>query len=226
MPEALALQSSAIYVLSNRHLYKSVDGGFSWASAQPPLDSTDTIAAGAVDGVVYASGFAGGSGNLCRSADSAATWTCSAIHSLYAAHSIFEIPGETPANPRLVASINDKVFLSGDGGATWTGAPGGLKGPLTAFASDAAEALVLAGTDAEVFRTEDRGDTWTPFRAGLRAIPIGALAVDPRRPSTIWAGGIGAVLLVGPRPLPIRGQRRLVDPGGRPRGAARRQVPC
>ncbi len=195
-PEAFAFSSGAVYVLSYGRLFKSTDGGISWSSAQPPVNSVGAIAAGAVDGVIYASSWDG----FCRSADSAATWTCLASSGF---DSILEIPSPTAASPRILASrttshtnsrgttVRRETFLSRDGGATWAPAGGGLEGPVTAFTSDAAGTLVLAGTYTQVFRSEDRGDTWTPFRAGLNAVLIGALALDPQNSSTIWAGGIG-----------------------------------
>ncbi len=203
-PEAFAFSSGAVYVVSYSHLFKSVDGGISWSSAQPPFHTVGAIAAGASDGVVYASGvFASGAdagmGGFCRSLDSAATWTCSASP----AGDFLEIPGQTPASTRFLTArttsntdsrgttVTRATFLSRDGGATWAPVSGGLEGPVQAFASDATGSLVLAGTDQQVFRSEDRGDTWTPFRAGLKAIKIGALALDPQQPSTIWAGAGG-----------------------------------
>ena len=192
-PEAFAFSSGAVYVVSYSHLFKSVDGGISWSSAQPPFHTVGAIAAGASDAVVYASGvFASGADagmrGFCRSLDPAATWTCSASP----AGDFLEIPGQTPASTRFLATsttsntsshgtiVTTETFLSRDGGATWAPVSGGLEGPVQAFATDAAGSFVLAGTDQQVFRSENRGETWTPFRAGLKAIRIGALALDPR----------------------------------------------
>ena len=202
-PEAFAFNSGAVYVVSYSHLFKSVDGGISWSSAQPPFHTVGAIAAGASDGVVYASGVLAsgadaGMRGFCRSLDSAATWTCS----VSPAGDFLEIPGQTPASTRFLAAsttsntsrgttVTSAAFLSRDGGATWAPVSGGLEGPVQAFASDASGSFVLAGTDQQVFRSEDRGDTWTPFRSGLKAIRIGALALDPQQPSTIWTGGTG-----------------------------------
>ena len=83
------------------------------------------------------------------------------------------------------------MLLSHDLGATWTPAGEGLGGNQTALSSDASGSLVLAGTDTQVFRSQDRGDSWTCSSAGLKSVWIDALALDPREPSTVWAGGTG-----------------------------------
>ena len=76
-----AFDSRLTYVWKYDLLLKSFDGGVSWLAAHPPLESIHTVETGAVDGVVYAAGPLGGEGRFCRSADSAATWTCSATPS-------------------------------------------------------------------------------------------------------------------------------------------------
>ncbi len=51
------------------------------------------------------------------------------------------------------------------------------------------------------YRSADRGATWTKSSAGLSSTWVRALAVDPKDPSTIWAGAearISDVYQVGP----------------------------
>ncbi len=106
---------------------------------------------------------------------------------------ILELPSDGPAaTPRLLVSSTEGVFLSSDLGATWVPVAGGLESSFRpALASDASGSLVLAGTDTQVFRSQDRGDSWVSSQAGLKSVWISALALDPRNPSTVWAGGIG-----------------------------------
>ncbi len=191
-PRALVLNSNAIYVLTSGNLlYMSGDGGVNWIAIQPPVEDPTSIAAiavGAAAGVVYAAGSQG----FCRSADSAATWTCSTSLAPDLIARILEVPGDSSSTPRLlVSSYLEGAFLSRDRGATWTPAGEGLDVYLPALASDPSGSLVLAGTATQVFRSEDRGESWTASRAGLKSIWIGALALDPHDPSTIWAGGLG-----------------------------------
>jgi hypothetical protein len=48
---------------------------------------------------------------------------------------------------------------------------------------------VWAGTDAGIFKSAG-GGAWTA--AGLPGVEIGALAVDPESPSTLWAATLGS----------------------------------
>jgi photosystem II stability/assembly factor-like uncharacterized protein len=193
-PLALALSSSAMYVLTFENLYKSADGGLTWSSVLPPgtaINSITSIAVGSTAGVVYAAG-ANGTG-FCRSADSGATWTCSAnFPNAGSVSRILEVPADGTAIPRLLGATSIGILLSQDVGATWATLPGDLASAYsTALASDASGSLVLAGTDTQALRSLDRGDTWTPAPTGLNAVWVGALALDPKDPSTVWAGGIG-----------------------------------
>jgi photosystem II stability/assembly factor-like uncharacterized protein len=185
-PRAFAFDSPAVYLLTEESLYKTLDGGVTWTSAEPTFGTPSAIAVSATAGTIYA---AIGQG-FCRSADWAATWTCSFSLDTYSyVARMVEVPGDTPATPRLVAGYDRGIIVSRDRGATWASSSDGPDTRTPALAYDASGSFALAGTDTQVFRSEDAGDTWTPFRAGLNAVVIGALALDPQNPSTIWAGG-------------------------------------
>ena len=193
-PLLFAFDSRAIYVMafdnldSLYKLYMSLDGGVSWGTVSHPVPYPTTIAAGAAPGVVYTGGLV----RFCRSSDSAATWTCSYFPQ--SPTRISEVPGNAPgAAPRIVAFSHSGVFVSSDGGATWAPANGelGSVGYVGALASDVSGSLVLAGTETQVFRSQDRGDSWMPASAGLHSSWIGALALSPNDPSTVWAAAAG-----------------------------------
>ena len=188
---SFAFDSNAIYVLDfdesagRYELHQSLDGGDSWASVSTPIPAT-AVAAGVASGLVYV----GGSGSLCRSADSTATWTCSSFPK--SPFLILEVPGNGSAAPRILA-ISDAGAYSSSDGTTWARAAAQLDSSVSveAFASDTSGSLVLAGTNAGIFRSSDRGDTWMPASVGLRSSAITALAIDPRDPTTVWAIGNG-----------------------------------
>ena len=189
---AFEFDSRAIYVRSldasigSYRNYKSLDGGASWDAIQSDLE---VLTGGSAPGVVYARFVtAWGEQGFCRSADSAASWTCSSI--LGYPYLIFEVPGEVP---RILATSyvgsDYALSVSSDGGASWASTAGKLGSTVYAFASDASGSLLLAGTSAGIFRSEDRGDSWTPSSAGQRLpTTINSLALDPQNPSTVWAG--------------------------------------
>ena len=90
------------------------------------------------------------------------------------------------------------VFKSLDGAATWnrkssgfrprSKAPGGRPGNT---------AVVYASTEGGMFRTIDGAESWWPIQTGLPQIVgtstnvVTAIAIDPLRPSTIYAGTFG-----------------------------------
>jgi photosystem II stability/assembly factor-like uncharacterized protein len=193
-PLVFAFDSRAIYVMafdtadSLYKLYKSSDGGVSWATISPPIPYPTTIAAGTASGFVYT----GGVGNFCRSADSADTWTCSRFQGFPIR--IVEVPGGGPgAAPQILALAEGTVYVSRDGGVTWGQANGelGSAGYVARLASDATGSLVLAGTQTAVLRSHDRGDSWTAASTGLHSSWINALASDPHDPSKVWAAAEG-----------------------------------
>jgi photosystem II stability/assembly factor-like uncharacterized protein len=188
-PIVLAFDSRATYAwafdtVDNLYkLYKSSDGGVSWATVSSPIPYPTALAASVASGFVYT----GGVGSFCRSADSAATWTCSQFAGFPIR--IVEVPASARgAVPRVLAISQGGVYVSRDGGATWAHADGELGSVryVGVLVSDASGSLALAGTETQVFRSQDRGDSWTPASAGLRSSSVAALAVDPKNPSKVW----------------------------------------
>ena len=193
-PIVFAFDSRAIYVwafdtVDNLYkLYKSSDGGVSWATVSSPIPYPTTLAAGVASGFVYT----GGVGSFCRSADSSATWTCSQFPGFPTR--IVEVPGDGPgAGPQILAASQGTVYISRDGGATWKRAGDELASVsyVTALAVGASGSLALAGTETQVLRSHDRGDSWTAASAGLHSSWINALALHPQDPSTVWAAAGG-----------------------------------
>src|SRR5206468_2539359 len=45
-----------------------------------------------------------------------------------------------------------------------------------------------AGTSRGVFKSTDGGNSWSDVTSGLASANVGALAVDPKTPSTLYAG--------------------------------------
>ncbi len=188
--QSMAFAANAIYMLSldnsdqQYKFYRSTDGGVTWPAFQPPSREVSVFGGSASPNVVYA----GGHNVFCRSADSAATWSCaSAPGYLY---SFLELPGVAPGEtPLLLAVFAQTVYLSRDGGATWAPAEAlGSAGLVGAIASDASGSLVLASISPGILRSQDRGDSWTPGSNGLQASTVSSLALDPDDPSTVWAG--------------------------------------
>ena len=51
--------------------------------------------------------------------------------------------------------------------------------------------VIYAATSSGVFKTTDGGASWTPANTGLSGIHVFSLAIDPRTPTTVYAGTFG-----------------------------------
>jgi photosystem II stability/assembly factor-like uncharacterized protein len=67
---------------------------------------------------------------------------------------------------------------------------GGATGRVSALAAHPTNPgrLLVGGADGGVWRTDDGGASWTPVTDGLPTTAIGALALDPSNPDTVYAG--------------------------------------
>jgi photosystem II stability/assembly factor-like uncharacterized protein len=112
-----------------------------------------------------------------------------------------------PRNPRIVyVGTNaygggvDGVFKSSDGGATWRG----LLGPrgVSVLAIDPRDPNILhaagvtfdgaTGVASALFNSDDAGATWNAVDVRESFGDVGALALDPSEPATLYAGTAGA----------------------------------
>jgi photosystem II stability/assembly factor-like uncharacterized protein len=93
---------------------------------------------------------------------------------------------------------NSGVYRSTDSGAHWVPVNMGLPAPYGywALAVDPGQpSLVYLTTDAfggTVFRTTDAGAHWSVSGGGISALWVNAVAVDPRRDTTFFAGTFGS----------------------------------
>ncbi|MFZ5863947.1 MAG: di-heme oxidoredictase family protein [Nitrospirota bacterium] len=176
---------------------RSADGGRTWQSMTDDVRLMHATAV-AVDPSRSEVVYAGSPYGVFRSADNGATWT---------AHTdgmsdprVFAV-AVTPRSPRMVyaGGFGGRVFRSDDGGASWSetrvGADVYRVTTLTVDAGDSSvpaldnrPTAVYAGTSGGgVFRSDDGGATWSAL-AGLPDRTVYAVALDPRIPTTLYAG--------------------------------------
>ena len=109
----------------------------------------------------------------------------------------------SPVNRELVVigyagmGRRDHVYISDNGGATWTNASGpptdeGLPdSPVLCLLFDHRSADTLyASTDVGVFRSRTGGTVWEPFNEGMPRIPVTELAMQTAS-NTLYAGSFG-----------------------------------
>jgi photosystem II stability/assembly factor-like uncharacterized protein len=105
-----------------------------------------------------------------------------------------------PANSQTVyAAVGNTVFRTTDGGGSWQPAANGLPAnSVTSLAVDPRQsgtvyasvhntkAVAVEIPGGSIYKTTDGGQTWTEIWSGFG---IDKIAVDPTRPSTIYAAG-------------------------------------
>jgi photosystem II stability/assembly factor-like uncharacterized protein len=134
--------------------------------------------------------YAAGPQKIFKSSDSGQTWTALAaplakIPSAIAIH---------PSRPEIIyAGVSGSgVFKSMDGGQNWTPINTGFGNlnVVSLLIDRANPDTLFAGIATGLYRSTDAGQTWTKVSAIFQAR---ALAPDPGRPGTIYAGGRGIV---------------------------------
>ncbi len=170
-------------------LYRSTDGGESWAALD--LGALDTrgnypdILSIAVDPTVSGTLYVGtkGLGGF-KTTDSGATW-----RRFDPVDSVTALAVDSRDPERVYAAGDGKVFSSADGGATWSSSTGD---PFTAvsFAVDArtSPSTVYAGGTEGVYRSQDGGRSFTRLERGDAPRQVTSLAVASTNPPALLAG--------------------------------------
>ncbi|HMF08571.1 MAG TPA: hypothetical protein VKJ00_05505, partial [Thermoanaerobaculia bacterium] len=167
-------------------LFKSIDGGQSWAPADGGLPPTMVMAL-AIDPLSPATIYAATqSTGVFKSVDGGQSWTAANTGLMSEGLAALAIDPATPAT-LYAGTYGGGVFKSVDGGGSWTPINAGLTSmTISALAIDpVTPAIVYAGTGLDgiggggkVFRSIDGGAHWNAFDSGLTSNAISALAID------------------------------------------------
>jgi photosystem II stability/assembly factor-like uncharacterized protein len=172
-------------------IFVSRDAGVSWSPSNTGLTVPSVLSlavSAARPQVVYAAT----SRSVFRSADAGRHW----VERNAGLGGPVDPVVASPADPRIAWALSGSVFRTENGGGRWLPPV-----PLPAILVDLAVApsdparLYVGGADfshrdpvTQVLRSDDGGRTW--LQSGLRAGGgVGALAVDPRDPDRVLAGG-------------------------------------
>jgi len=178
----LAGVGSVVPGQSAGNLYRSVDGGVTWnVMLSVGAPATAIVADSQTPPLLYA-GMGGISNSIFKSADAGVTW-----QKINSGTSI-QAMAVDPKTPSTVFAVGLALLRSVDSGGTWqsVGPPCDV---YRAVAIDSANTSnVYAACSLGVMKSADGGNTWAAASTGLNSVNVYALAIDPRTPSTIYAG--------------------------------------
>ena len=184
-------------------VYKSADGGQSWAPVSFDMGGTIVLAL-AIDPSNSATVLAGTFGRgVLKSTSSGSLWN--AANSGLAAGEILALARDSSGGTIYAGTANG-LFKSTNSGQIWSSVNSGIFNSLiTAVAVDPTNAdIVYAGTgipgglgSTGVFKSTNGGQSWTTAISGLSPEPllsiVTSLAIDPSNPATVYAGTLGGV---------------------------------
>jgi hypothetical protein len=196
---------------ANGGVWESFDRGATWA---PRTDYAATLAVGAIafDPSNPRFAYCGlGEGNwwswlgtgVLRSSDGGTSWSVLAT-SPFLGQGFYDLIVD-PANGRhLLAATTGGLYVSTDGGSTWTQRRSATTWSLSIAHARAARAEILAASSDGVWRSTNGGTTWTQvvLPGAPAAFNRAAVAIAPSKPSVayVWSAGPPDIPNQGPTP--------------------------
>jgi photosystem II stability/assembly factor-like uncharacterized protein len=205
------IHSNVVYSAAGA-IRKSTDGGRTWKTVFAPRQRSGftRIAIAptrpeSIYAITHSGFFPAGATTIYKSTNAGLTWqaTGRGLPSSCCGDSEDSLVVD-PGNPQtLYADVGDAVFTTTDGGQTWRPTAIGLPNNVTSLAADPRRPGTLyAGVDIPhstktkagdvekptggIYTTTDGGQTWSEVFIGFG---VDKVAVDPARPSTIYAAG-------------------------------------
>jgi photosystem II stability/assembly factor-like uncharacterized protein len=170
---------SVAYAGLDQGVFKSLQGGRSWASSSIYDRSVRALLQPATATGTF---YAGTNGGVYASTDGGSVWTSAGLGN-------HRVAALLPAAGSLLAATESGIYRTPDGGHTWLRA---LRTATQALIADPATAGTLfAGTVAGIFRSQDNGLHWTQLAAGTSAID----ALLFRDDGALLAGGEPGMLI-------------------------------
>jgi cysteine-rich repeat protein len=172
-------------------IFKTTNGGSSWAAINSGLTTTDVNAV-AVDPLTPSTIYAGTTGGgIFKTTTAGTSWTAVNTGLTNTVVVALAVDPQTPST--AYAGTDGGVFKTTTGGSSWAAANGGLTNTtVRALAVDpTTPATIYAGTWNGVFKTTTGGASWSAINSGgLAGSSVHSLAIDPTTPTTVYAGTV------------------------------------
>lgn len=187
---------STVHAGTDDGVFKSTDGGVSWSPANQGLAGHEVLRVQVLPNALLAGTSANGVYRSQRSQDGAASWSPSSRGITGGTIVNLEIDSGSPQTGFAVDPRGGLYRHVQDEGWSLSLFPeSGRIGPLVASRTPGGLAIdpldpanVYVGLDEKIARSTDSGATWT-VHSGLTCVGVEWIEIDPRQPSTLYAGG-------------------------------------
>jgi photosystem II stability/assembly factor-like uncharacterized protein len=199
--------SDIMYVATNDYIYKTRDGGRTWANLSRGMSHSRVIAM-AIDPVYPATVYAGMKGDaVYKSYDGGQRWTSmrTGLDDATITSVVNQFLFDPADSQHLFVATTMGVFETKNGGENWTKRMEGMKEVLmvvTLGMDPMRPSILYAGTSGGVYKSLDQAGHWEQVNNGLvppqmlktsRALNVTSVLVDPFEPDTVYAATLSGV---------------------------------
>jgi photosystem II stability/assembly factor-like uncharacterized protein len=196
-----------LYVTTNDYIYKSRDGGKTWANISKGMTHSRVIAM-AVDPSYPATVYAGTKGDaVYKSYDGGQRWASmrSGLDDATISSVVNQFVFDPYDSNHMFAATTMGIFETKTGGGSWTKRMEGMKEVLmvvTLGMDPTRPAVLYAGTSGGVYKSVNEGAHWEKVNNGLvppetikssRALNVTSIQVDPFEPDTVYAATLSGL---------------------------------
>jgi photosystem II stability/assembly factor-like uncharacterized protein len=196
-----------LYVTTNDYIYKSRDGGKTWANISKGMSHSRVIAM-AVDPSYPATVYAGTKGDaVYKSYDGGQRWASmrSGLDDATISSFVNQFVFDPYDSNHIFVATTMGIFETKTGGGSWVKKMEGMKEVLMVVAlgmDPTRPAVLYAGTSGGVYKSVNEGGHWEKVNNGLvppemikssRALNVTSIHVDPFEPDTVYAATLSGL---------------------------------